>query len=65
MEPNKESDEPVQERVKAQREGSAAGLVAGLMILMLLAGSVILVSYFWPLFHIAATQPSGPEPPKD
>ena len=47
---------------EAQREGSAAALLAGLLILGLLAGSAIFVTYFWPVFEIAAPQVNIPTP---
>ena len=43
-------------------EGSAAGLFAGAPHFMLLAGSAILIAYFWPVFQIAASQSSDSAP---
>ena len=37
-------------------------LLAGLLILGLLAGSAIFVTYFWPVFEIAAPQVNMPTP---
>jgi hypothetical protein len=62
MKPDRDVEEAEEEHVETQREGSAAGLVAGLLILGLLAGSVILVTYFWPVFEIAAPQPNVSTP---
>jgi hypothetical protein len=50
------------EHVETQREGNAVGLLAGLIILAVLVGSVIFVTYFWPVFEIAATQSDVPTP---
>jgi hypothetical protein len=49
-----------QERIEAHREGSAAALFAGLLILVLLAGSAVLISYFWPVF--TSSRPNMPPP---
>ena len=56
MTPDRDVEEVEEAHVEAQREGSAAALLAGLLILGLLAGSAIFVTYFWPLF--------GSPPPK-
>ena len=63
MKPDREVEE-VEEAtpVEAQREGSAAALLAGLLILVLLAGSAMLVTYFWPVFEIAVPQPNVSTP---
>ena len=53
MKPDRNVEE-VEEAVEVQREGSALGLLAGLLVLVLLAGSAIFVTYFWPVFEIAA-----------
>ena len=54
MKPDRDVEEVEEEHVEAQREGSAAALLGGLLILALLAGSAIFVTYFWPVFEIAA-----------
>ena len=54
MKPDRDVEEVEEEHVEAQREGSAATLLGGLLILALLAGSAIFVTYFWPVFEIAA-----------
>ena len=56
MKPDRDVEEVEEAHVEAQREGSAAALLAGLLILGLLAGSAIFVTYFWPVFEIAAPQ---------
>jgi uncharacterized protein HemX len=55
---DKDLQEAAEQEVK--REGSAAGLLAGLLILVLLVGSAISIAYFW--FQIAATQSNEPIP---
>ena len=62
MKPDRDVEEVEEEHVEAQREGSAAALLAGLLILVLLAGSAMLVTYFWPVFEIAAPQPNVSTP---
>ena len=52
MKPDRDVEEVEEAHVEAQREGSAAALLAGLLILGLLAGSAIFVTYFWPVFEI-------------
>ena len=54
MNPDRDVEEVGEEHVETQRQGSAAGLLTGLLILVLLAGSAIFVTYFWPVFEIAA-----------
>ena len=46
------------EQRELQREGSVAGLLAGLVMLVMLAGSAVLISYFWPVFEVATSRPS-------
>ena len=62
MTPDRDVEEVEEAHVEAQREGSAAALLAGLLILGLLAGSAIFVTYFWPVFQIAAPQANVPTP---
>ena len=62
MKPDRDVEEVEEEHVETQREGSAAGLLAGLLILVLVAGSAMLVTYFWPVFEIAAPQPNVSTP---
>ena len=56
MKPDSHVDK-AKEQVEALREGSAAGLLGGLLILVLLAGSAVLVTYFWPVVELAAPEP--------
>ena len=67
MKPERDVEKVEEEHVDTQRQGSAAGLVAGLLILVLLAGSGMLVTYFWRVFEIAVPQPnvSTPAPRSD
>ena len=58
MKPDSHVEELEKEHVETQREGSAAGLLAGLLILVLLAGSAVLVTYFWPVLELAAPEPN-------
>ena len=60
MKPDKGVEEVEEEHVK--REASAVGLLGGLLILVLLAGSAMLVTYFWPVFEVAVTQPNVSTP---
>ena len=62
MKPDRDVEEVKEAHVEAQREGSAAALLAGLLILGLLAGSAIFVTYFWPVLEIAAPQVNVPTP---
>ena len=62
MKPDRDVEEVGEEHVETQRQGSAAGLLTGLLILVLLAGSAIFVTYFWPVFEIAAPQVNVPTP---
>ena len=62
MIPDRDVEEVEEAHVETQREGSAAALLAGLLILGLLAGSAIFVTYFWPVFEIAAPQVDMPTP---
>ena len=62
MKPDRDVEEVEEAHVEAQREASAAALLAGLLILGLLAGSAIFVTYFWPVFEIAAPQVNMPTP---
>ena len=57
MKPDRDVEEVEEKHVETQRQGSAAGLLAGLLILVLLSGSAIFVTYFWPVFEIAAPNP--------
>ena len=54
MKPDRDVEEVAEEHVETQRQGSAAGLFGGLLILVLLAGSAVLVTYFWPVVELAA-----------
>ena len=49
MKPRQSVEEVGEEHVETQRQGSAVGLLTGLLILVLLAGSAIFVTYFWPV----------------
>ena len=54
MKPDRDVEEVGEEHVETQRQGSAAAVFAGLLILGLLTGSAIFDTYFWPVFEIAA-----------
>ena len=58
MKPDRDVEEVEEKHVETQRQGSAAALLAGL----LLAGSAILVTYFWPVFEVAAPEPNVSTP---
>ena len=62
MKPDRDVEEVEEKHVETQRQGSAAAVFAGLLILGLLAGSAIFVTYFWPVFEIAAPQPNVSTP---
>ena len=62
MKPDIDVEEVGEEHVETQRQGSAAALFAGLLILGLVAGSAMLVTYFWPVFEIAAPEANVPTP---
>jgi len=62
MKPDRHDEDVEDEHVEALREGSAAGVFAGAVIILLLAVSAILITYFWPVFQIAATQSNEPTP---
>ena len=62
MKPDRDVEEVEEAPVEAQRQGSAEALLAGLLILGLLAGSAIFVTYFWPVFQIAAPEVNVPTP---
>ena len=46
----------------ASRDGYVAGLLAGLVMLVMLAGSAVLISYFWPVFEVATSRPTMTPP---
>ena len=58
MKPDSHVEEVEKERIETQREGSAAGLLGGLLIGVLLAGTIVLVTYFWPVVELAAPEPN-------
>jgi hypothetical protein len=60
MKTDRDVEEVEEAHVEVQREGSALALLAGLLILGLLGGSAVIVTYLWPVFEIAAPQANAP-----
>jgi hypothetical protein len=60
MKTARDVEEVEEAHIEVQRQGSALALLAGLLILGLLGGSAIIVTYLWPVVEIAAPQANAP-----